>query len=232
MKWFEEHIGRVLGRGRGELVASCADIAWVADQVLDDETTARFVREYFPTQKALSGFLGVSDSTVTAWVKNTLFPTYAKRAILAAYFAGKYLRQVDTVRRETTRPKVVRDADRYMVVQFSGTDKHGTAVGRVLERNIPTEKDALASAAARLALDLLDEHGERLRSEVENVSVPADRKHLEDLVDAFESDRERIEHHFKLEDEQFGFERPTSNHNVYHVGSAAEGDRPEKEGTQ
>lgn len=204
MKWFEEHIRGKLGDDGGNRVSGCEDIARAADLVLDDETMFRFVREYFPKQKSLSGFLGVGDSTVVSWMKNISFPDYAKRAVLAAYYSERHLREADAARRDATRPKVVRDGERNMVVRFKEADGDAVAIGSVLEGDIATKNEAVARATSILTLDLLQEHEARLRWEIENVTDSSDKKHLEHLLDALEMDRGRIFHHSQSIDAQNG----------------------------
>ena len=196
MKWFEEHKEQMAGSDDEAPGNSYSAVAKVADAVLDGETMIQFVREGFGSQKSFGEFIGVGESTVAGWMKTGSFPDYAKRATLAAYYSNKYFRKLREAKRDATRPKVVKDGDRYMIIRLS-VDEVGVAVGEVLARDIPTKNAALVFAGATRAWDLLKEAGQLINHEIESMD-PDDSEWIRELRDEIRLERGRTFHHDKL----------------------------------
>ena len=156
MKWFNDHKAAMIGPDSEVSGSTYASIAKIADEALDDETMARFLKDFFGTQKRFGEYIGVGESTVAGWVKSGSFPDYAKRAALAAYYSTKYYRELLSTKRDADRPKVVKDDNTYLVVRFLKDDV-GVAIGEILARDIPNEKAALIFAGALRAHELLEE---------------------------------------------------------------------------
>ena len=174
---------------------SPAEIAEIADDVLYNKAMAGFVREYFETQKSFGEFLGVGESTVAGWMKNASFPDYAKRAALAAYYAQKHFRALDRATVEAERPKIVKDMDTFMIVKFE-SDETGVAIGKVLARDIGSEKAALVFAGGLRAWDLL-ERAEQLIEEQPRFDDPEFSESLKEMVKDIRHERARTFAHEK-----------------------------------
>jgi transcriptional regulator with XRE-family HTH domain len=196
MKWFEEHNEQKVGSDSEAPGNSYKAIAEIADEALDGQTMIRFVQDWFGFQKLFGEFLGVGESTVAGWMKNSSFPDYAKRAGLAAYYASKYFRQLKEAKRDASRPKVVRDGDRYMIVRFE-VDEAGVAIGEVLAKDIPTEKAALVFAGSMRAWELLGETEELIDGEID-IRGPEGSEWIQDLKDEIGLERTRTFAHEKL----------------------------------
>ena len=193
MRWFDEHKERVAGPETEAGGNNAQEIAKLADETLDGQTMAQFVREFFHRQKSFGEYLGVGKSTVAGWMKTESFPDYAKRATLAAYYANKYWRQLIDARREATRPKIVKDGERYLIVRF-GLDDAGVCIGEILARDIPSEKAALVFASGVRAWELLGEAEETLDAEIE---ASGNEWHV-DLREEIRVERARAFNHEKL----------------------------------
>lgn len=196
MKWFEEHKELASGSDSEAPGNGYRAIAKIADEALDNQTMAQFVRDFFLIQKSFGEYLGVGESTVAGWMKNGAFPDYAKRASLAAYFAGKYFQQLKEAKRAAVRPKIVKDKDRYTIVRFE-TDEVGVEIGKVLARDIPTEKTALAFAGVIRAWELLRETEHLINHELETMD-PEDSGWIQELKDEIWMERARTFNHEKL----------------------------------
>lgn len=192
MKWFEERKAAMAGSDGEAHGKSYNDIVDIADRVLDGETMTKFVRETFLFQRSFGEFLGVGESTVTGWMKTGSFPDYAKRATLAAYYATNYFRELEEARREAHRPKVVKDGDRYMIVQFE-KDEVGVTEGTVLAREIPTRTAAHQFVGFWTAWDLLDEATTRVIENELDASEDGSsyQELLEDLSNRIREERAR-----------------------------------------
>lgn len=196
MKWFDEHKELVAGSDDEAPGSSYRAIAKIADEALSEKDMVQFVRDAFPSQKAFGEFLGVGESTVAGWMKSRSFPDYAKRATLAAYYSNKYFRQLKDAKRDATRPKVIKDGDRYSIVRFK-VDAVGVSIGEVLARDIPTKKAALVFAGGIRAWELLGETERLIDHELESME-PEDSAWIQDLKDEIGLERERIFDHDKL----------------------------------
>lgn len=197
MKWFEEHKELMAGSDNEAPGSSYRAIAKIADEALGGQEMIQFVREGFLSQKAFGEFLGVGESTVAGWMKSGSFPDYAKRATLAAYYSNKYFRQLKDAKRDATRPKLVKDGDRYSIVRFK-VDEAGVTIGEVLARDIPTKKAALVFASGLRAWELLEEAEEVIDHEIESRSGFVETDHLERLKAEIGSERARTFAHDKL----------------------------------
>lgn len=174
MDWLEEWIAETLGADEAEDAGFDIDgIAKIADAVLDADRTRSFVERFFITQKRAAEFIGVGESTMAGWLKKGECPTYAKHAMLAAYFMTKHWQALDEAKRDAGHPKVVRDGDAFSVVQFK-TDAYGVTTGEVLARNISSEKTARVFASSVLAWLLAAE--------------------MRDALDAFTTEDDHAEH--------------------------------------
>ncbi len=168
MKWLEEMLADVEGSDGKPLPGATPDqIAELASYALGGETMVNFIHGFFLFQKNFSNFIGVGESTVAGWVKNGAFPAYAKRAALAAYFARKHWQDLKETRRDAERPKIIKDGDSYLIVQFR-KDAVGVEIGKILARDIPTEKAALIFASGVRAWELLRETEYVIEQEIEN----------------------------------------------------------------
>jgi transcriptional regulator with XRE-family HTH domain len=196
MKWFDEQKELVAGSDDEAPGSSYRAIAKIADEALSEKDMVQFVRDAFPSQKAFGEFLGVGESTVAGWMKSGSFPDYAKRATLAAYYSNKYFRQLKDAKRDATRPKVIKDGDRYSIVRFK-VDEVDVSIGEVLARDIPTKKAALVFAGGIRAWELLGETEHLIDHELESMD-PEDSAWIQDLKDEIGSERERIFDHDKL----------------------------------
>lgn len=195
MKKFEEEKLEELGSDEAISGHSYRTIVKIADTVLGAGMMMDFIDEMFLTQKALGEYLGVGESTVAGWVKKRTFPDYAKRATLAAYYADKYFSQFKAATREASRPKVVKDGDRYMIVQFK-TDEVGVAIGEVLARDIPTERAALIFAGGIRAFELLGRAEDVVDHAIETMD-PEHSEWIQDLKQEITDDRLRTFAHDK-----------------------------------
>jgi transcriptional regulator with XRE-family HTH domain len=196
MKWFDEHKELVAGSDDEAPGSSYRAIAKIADETLSEKDMVQFVRDAFPSQKAFGEFLGVGESTVAGWMKSGSFPDYSKRATLAAYYSNKYFRQLKDAKRDATRPKVIKDGDRYSIVRFK-VDEVGVSIGEVLARDIPTKKAALVFAGGIRAWELLGETEHLIDHELESMD-PEDSAWIQDLKDEIGSERARIFAHDTL----------------------------------
>jgi transcriptional regulator with XRE-family HTH domain len=181
MKWLDVHLRENTASDYEDLGGTYSAIAEVANEALDGNAMIQVVRDEFPNQKAFGEFLGVGESTVTGWMKNGSFPDYAKRATLAAFYSNKYRRQLKDARDDSTRSKVVKDGDRYLVVRFR-VDEAGVAIGEVLARDIPNKDTALALASHDSLKELLDEC-KRLFDHVIDSRDPEDSAPFRELKD-------------------------------------------------
>ena len=167
-KWFEEHKNDYAGSDSESPGRNPHEIAAISDDALDGETMAMLVDDYFVFQKSFAGFLGVGESTVAGWVKTKQFPDYAKRATLAAYYAGKHFDAAQTAQQDGKRPKVVKDGERYLIVKFD-TDEAGVSLGRVIARDLPNEKTALVLSSSLRAWELLGRAEDLIDHEIESM---------------------------------------------------------------
>lgn len=200
MKWFEEQKELMAGSDDEAPGSSYRAIAKIADEALGGQEMIQFVREGFLSQKAFGEFLGVGESTVAGWMKSGSFPDYAKRATLAAYYSNKYFRQLKVAKsdakRDATRPKVVKDGDRYLIVRFK-VDEAGATIGEILAQDIPTEKAALVFAGGLRAWELLGEAEHLIDHELE-ARDPEDSAWIQTLKDEISSERARTFAHDTL----------------------------------
>ena len=196
MKWFEEHKELMVGSDDEAPGNSYGAIVKIANEALEGQEMLQFVREGFLSQKAFGEFLGVGESTVAGWMKSGSFPDYAKRATLGAYYSNKYSRQLKDAKRDATRPKVVKDGDRYSIVRFE-VDEAGVAIGEVLARDIPTKKAALVFAGGIRAWELLGETEQLIDHEIESMD-PEDSAWIRELKDEIGLERARTFAHDKL----------------------------------
>lgn len=196
MKWFDEHKELLAGSDDKAPGSSYRAIARIADETLGGQEMIQFVREGFLSQKAFGEFLGVGESTVAGWMKSGSFPDYAKRATLAAYYSSKYFRQIKDAKRDANRPKVVKDGDRYSIVQFK-VDEAGVTIGEVLARDIPTKKEALVFAGGIRAWELLDATLKLIDHELESMD-PEDSAWIKELKDEIGLEHARTFAHDKL----------------------------------
>lgn len=196
MKWFDEHKELMSGSDAEASGSSYRAIAKIADEALGEKEMVQFVRDAFLSQKAFGEFLGVGESTVAGWMKSGSFPDYAKRATLAAYYSNKYFRQLRDAKRDATRPKVVKDGGRYLIVRFN-VDEAGVTIGEVLARDIPTEKAALVFAGGLRAWELLGETEHLIDHELESMD-PEDSAWIQELKDEIGLERARTFAHDKL----------------------------------
>ena len=196
MKWFEEHKELMAGSDDEAPGSSFRAIAKIADEALGGQEMIQFVREGFLSQKTFGEFLGVGESTVAGWMKSGSFPDYAKRATLAAYYSNKYFRQLKDAKRDATRPKVVKDGERYSIVRFK-VDEAGVTVGEVLARDIPTKKAALVFGSGIRAWELLGETERLIDHELEAMD-PLHSEWIQELKDEIGLERARTFAHDKL----------------------------------
>jgi len=190
MKWFEEEERELPDSSDSELrVGHPSQIAEIADEALIGDATAEFVHDFFISQKGFSQFLGVGESTITGWMKSKSFPDYAKRAAVAAYYVRKYFNELREAKRDTERPKVVKDGDRYLIVRFE-TDEVGVSIGKVLARDIPSEKSALVLASSVRAWQLLKDAESLIDHEIGSM-IPEDSEWIRDLKDQILTERTR-----------------------------------------
>lgn len=173
MEWFENLLSLAIDWDSDQPLGSRA-IALAADRTLGGETMVQFVRSFFRSQKAFGEFIGVGESTVAGWMKSEIFPEYAKRAALSAFLANRLSFRAAKGRKDAARPKVVADGDRYLVVRFD-TDEVGVAIGTIIARDIPTEKDALAMAGIERTWDLV----QRAKALIEHAIEFMDPEHSE-----------------------------------------------------
>lgn len=166
MDWFEKHKADVAGPDSTLPGRNYKEIAEIADTAMDADTMTYFIDDKFGTQKAFGEFIGVGESTVTGWIKNGTFPTYARRAVVGAYYAAKHYRETLKAAEDILRPKIVKSGGSYMVVRFS-VDEAGIAIGEVIARDIPSEKDARLMAGASRAWELLKRAEELIDEEIE-----------------------------------------------------------------
>ena len=196
MKWFDEHKELMAGSDDEVPGSSYRTIAKIADDALGEKEMVQFVRDAFFSQKAFGEFLGVGESTVAGWMKSGSFPDYAKRATLAAHYSNQYFRQLKDAKRDATRPKVVKDGDRYSIVRFK-VDEVGVTIGEVLARDIPTKKAALVFAGGIRAWELLGETEHLINHELESMD-PEDSAWIQELKDEIGLERTRTFAHDKL----------------------------------
>ena len=129
-------------------------------------------------------------------MKNQSIPAYAERAGLAAYLARKHWRDLKEAQRDATRPKIVKDGDSYLIVQFS-KDAVGVWIGKILARDIQPEKEALKRASSDRAWELLDEATEVIEQRIESLD-PGDSDWLIGLKEAIQEERLRTFAHEEL----------------------------------
>lgn len=196
MKWFEEHKELMAGADDEVPGSSYSAIAQISNEALGENEMVQFVRDEFPSQKAFGEFLGVGESTVAGWMKSGSFPDYAKRATLAAYYSNKYFRQIRDAKRDAARPKVIKDGDRYSIVQFR-IDEAGVTMGKVLARDIPTKKAALLFAGGLRAWELLSETEHLIDLELESMN-PEDSAWIQELKEEIGMERARTFRHDEL----------------------------------
>jgi len=191
MKWFEEMLADVEGSDGKPLPRATPDqSAELASEVFfPGETMVDFIRGFFIAQKRFSDFLGVGESTVAGWVKNQSIPAYAMRAGLAAYLTRKHWQDLKETRRDAERPKIIKDGDSYLIVMFK-KDEVGVEIGKIIARDIPTEKAALIFANGVRAWELLKEASEVIEQEIENRDEE-DSHWLVDLKEAIQNERLR-----------------------------------------
>jgi hypothetical protein len=156
MRWLDTHFKDHLCPDSPALRGNTPEaIAALAD-TLDGQAMAGLIAGLFRFQKGFAGFLGVGESTVAGWMKAGQVPDHAKRAAVAAVFAGRHWQALTAAREAAVQPKPVRDGDRWLLVRF-GTDAAGIETGEILARDIPTERDARLMAGSLRVWALLEE---------------------------------------------------------------------------
>lgn len=197
MKWFDERKNDYAGSDSDAPASDARKIAQIADDTLDGETMVRFVHEFFLLQRSFGEFIGVGESTVAGWMKNAAFPDYAKRAALAAYYAEKHYHALKEATRDAQRPRVVKDGDRYLIVQFDA-DETGVSIGRVIARDIPSEKAALVLAGSVRAWDLLGEAERFIDDHIVSRGLEGRSSWIEELQAQIHLERNRAFKHEEL----------------------------------
>jgi len=172
------------------------NIAEIADSISDSKEMIWFIEDFFISQKWFAEFIGVGESTVAGWVKTKSFPDYAKRAVTGAYYVRRYYEELREAKRDMRRPKVVKDGDRFLIVQFE-TDEAGVSIGKVVARDIPSERTALIFARGIRAWELLDESEEVIDQEIERRDDDSNQR-LKDLKDEIATEKLRTFAHEKL----------------------------------
>jgi hypothetical protein len=166
MKWFEDYLTEECLIEDDVLQGNTPNnISEIADHI-DGETMMRFVDEFFLLQKRFSEFVGVGESTIAGWMKSGKFPDYAKRAVISAYFAKKHWTQLNIEKKESERPKVIKNGDQYMIARFK-KDEAGVSIGEVIARELPSEKTALIFSSSLRAWELLESAREVIKEEIE-----------------------------------------------------------------
>jgi len=192
MRWFEELMSARTDPSEGS-PGGWERLVEIADATLDGPTMAQFVREFFIMQKRFGEFLGVGESTVAGWMKAEAFPDYACRAALAAYFVTRYSQQLRDAELGAAQPQVVRDGERYLIVQFR-KDETGVSVGDILARDIVSERAALVLASGPHAWELLREAEQMVADEIESRNGDFS-DHLVDLRNKIRAGRGRAFNH-------------------------------------
>ena len=156
--------------------------AQVCDEAIDAETLQEEILAALGFgRRDLCQFLGIGESTLSGWLKNSRVPKDAKLAMAVPYLL-ELIRNLERCRRDI---KVLRDGDAYSLCIFR-VDQHGMECGDVLARGIPSREHAelLASSerACRLVKDLADFALPFITSTSEEPSMVANAETLQERV--------------------------------------------------
>ena len=163
-----------------------------ADRLIDAGTLPEELESGpFFLRKDFCEFLGIGESTLTGWLKGNRIPRSAKVAYALLVGLGVLQDEVRRLRQETGDPKVLKDGERYLVVQFPSVDVVRNvvdnpdvpagmvgeiAIGKIVARDIADARTARQLAASSRAFELLMEASAALEDARDYVEEPFARR--------------------------------------------------------
>lgn len=140
-------------------LAKLPQFASFLDEQMDAAAVLRYLQEEnsgFSGRKEFCEILGIGESTLSGWLKGDRIPKMAKLVIglLKARGLDRTALEQEEKRVEELkiRDRIVKDGDRYMIVEFASND----GIGRVVARDIPDEASARKLNSRYQYIDLLD----------------------------------------------------------------------------
>ena len=120
-------------------LAGLSQFASFLDEELDAAAVLRYLQDEnsgFSGRKEFCEILGIGESTLSGWLKGDRIPKMAKLVIglLKARVLDREALEQEEKRVEQLkiRDRIVKDGDRYMIVEFASND----GIGRVVARDI------------------------------------------------------------------------------------------------
>lgn len=169
-------------------LAELPQFASFLDEQMDATAVLSYLQEEnsgFSGRKEFCEILGIGESTLSGWLKGDRIPKMAKLVIglLKARVLDREALEQEEKRVEQLkiRDRIVKDGDRYMIVEFASND----GIGRVVARDIPDEASAKKLNSRYQFIDLLlevrglsplfgeDEYTEALVDQIEETLVSA-----------------------------------------------------------
>ncbi len=139
-------------------LANLPRFASFLDEQMDATAVLRYLQEEnsgFSGRKEFCEILGIGESTLSGWLKGDRIPKMAKLVIglLKARVLDREALEQEEKRVEQLkiRDRIVKDGDRYMIVEFASND----GIGRVVARDIPDEASAKKLNSRYKYIDLL-----------------------------------------------------------------------------
>lgn len=165
-------------------LAGLSQFASFLDEELDAAAVLRYLQDEnsgFSGRKEFCEILGIGESTLSGWLKGDRIPKMAKLVIglLKArdLDRGELEQQEKRVEELKIRDRVVKDGDRYMIVEFASAN----GIGHVIARDIPDEISARKLNSRYQYIDLLHE----VRA-LSPLFVAEDDEYTEALLDQIE----------------------------------------------
>jgi transcriptional regulator with XRE-family HTH domain len=141
-------------------IAGLSQFANFLDEQMDATAVLGYLQEEnsgFSGRKEFCEILGIGESTLSGWLKGDRIPKMAKLVIglLKARDLDREALEQEEKRVEElkVRDRIVKDGDRYMIVEFASND----GIGRVVARDIPDEASARKLNSRYQYIDLLHE---------------------------------------------------------------------------